>query len=113
MSPSLPAFSPGPWAQSVQHPSSGLTKEYIVTLALPPTARQLDTILGGCEVDNAFVTPVSLSRIVDQPTKLRIVVGEGRNREVRDSQLTAIDDLVQFRLVGCAVQVVFKQCQHA
>ena len=72
----------GPWAQSVQHPSSGLTKEYIVTTTTSPTAKQFDLIAGGCEVDNAFVAPVSVSLITDQRTKFRVVVAEGRNREV-------------------------------
>ncbi|KAK9798576.1 hypothetical protein WJX73_000978 [Symbiochloris irregularis] len=73
----------GPWAQSVQHPSSALTKEYVVTTTEPFTARQLDTIAAGCEVDGAFVAPASLSLVTDQRNKLRIVVSEGRNREVR------------------------------
>ena len=52
---------------------------------MPYTAKQLNTIAAGCEVDGAFVAPVSLSLVTDQParTKLRIVVSEGRNREVR------------------------------
>ena len=66
----------------MQHPSSGLTKEYVVTTTAPYTARQLDVIAAGCEVDGAFVTPASLSLITDQRNKLRVVVAEGRNREV-------------------------------
>ena len=72
----------GPWAQSVQHPSSGLTKEYVVTTVTQPTARQMDIIAGGCEVDGAFVAPVSLALVTDQRNKIRVVVAEGRNREV-------------------------------
>ncbi len=74
----------GMWAQSVQHPSAGITKEYIVTCSAEPTRRQLETIAGGCEVDGAYVTPVAVAPVKDvgQKDRLRIVVAEGRNREV-------------------------------
>ena len=72
------------WAQSVQHPSAGITKEYIVTCSAEPTRRQLETIASGCEVDGAYVTPVAVAPVKDigQKDRLRIVVAEGRNREV-------------------------------
>ena len=72
------------WAQSVQHPSAGITKEYVVTCSAEPTRRQLETIAAGCEVDGAFVTPVAVAPVKDvgQKSRLRIVVAEGRNREV-------------------------------
>lgn len=73
----------GQWAQSVQHPSSGLTREYIVTTTAPLTAKQLDTIAAGCEVDGAFVRPKTLSLMAEHRNKFRVVVSEGRNREVR------------------------------
>lgn len=74
----------GMWAQSFQHPSAGITKEYIVTCSAEPTRRQLETIAAGCEVDGAFVTPVAVAPVKDvgQKDRLRIVVAEGRNREV-------------------------------
>lgn len=53
----------GAWAQAVMHPSSGLTKEYIVTLALPPSRKQLEIVAGGCVVDGTFVQPVAISQV--------------------------------------------------
>ena len=79
-------YLPGEWAQRVQHPSNNLTKEYVVTLAQTPTAHQLEDIAAGCVIDGAFVKPRSISyATADRRDKLRIVIGEGRNREVSGS----------------------------
>ncbi|BDA41490.1 Putative ribosomal large subunit pseudouridine synthase [Coccomyxa sp. Obi] len=91
----------GMWAQSVQHPSAGITKEYIVTCSAEPTRRQLETIAAGCEVDGAFVTPVAVAPVKDvgQKDRLRIVVAEGRNREVRTLVAHAGLDVVALKRV--------------
>ncbi|CAG9461812.1 unnamed protein product [Pedinophyceae sp. YPF-701] len=76
----------GAWAQQVSHPSAGLTKEYVVTTDVAPTKQQLETIAAGGMVDGAFVQPVAVgpaSSAPDQANRTRIIVNEGRNREVR------------------------------
>ena len=75
----------GVWAQKVLHPSSGLTKEYVVTCSQEPTRKDLERVAAGCEVDGAFVTPVAVAPVKDSGRKpgIRIVTAEGRNREVR------------------------------
>eukprot|EP00898_Chlorokybus_atmophyticus_P006289 jgi/Chlat1/6661/Chrsp49S06129 len=83
----------GDWAQEVMHPSSGVTKEYIATTDVPPTRRQLATIEQGCEasrqhcsVDGAFVKPVYVGLVEQDPrsaSRVVIEVADGRNREVR------------------------------
>ena len=75
----------GVWAQKVLHPSSGLTKEYVVTCSQEPSRRDLEKVAGGCEVDGAFVAPVAVAPVKDSGRKpgIRIVIAEGRNREVR------------------------------
>ena len=79
-------YLPGDWAQKVQHPSNNLTKEYVVTLARTPTAHQLEDIAAGCVIDGAFVKPKSISyATADRRDKLRVVIGEGRNREASSS----------------------------
>ena len=74
----------GIWAQKVQHPSSGLTKEYVVTCSAPPTRQDLEKIADGCEVDGTFVRPVAVAPIREPGRRpgIRIVIAEGRNREV-------------------------------
>lgn len=68
------------------HPSSGITKEYVVTLNRQPRPQDLDTIAAGCTMDGVFVQPVAVIRDDTDPTRpnrVRVVVAEGRNREVR------------------------------
>lgn len=95
----------GMWAQSVLHPSAGLTKEYVVTCSEEPTRRQLETIAAGCEVDGAFVTPVAVAPVKEpgQKNRLRVVISEGRNREVHSSALQSAQPLDCFRLKAAAV----------
>ena len=76
-------MSVGEWAQDVIHPSKSVTKEYIVTFSRDPTNAELEALLDGCEIDGALVQPVSIAYAArDRKDKLRIVVSEGRNREV-------------------------------
>jgi pseudouridine synthase len=86
----------GAWAQSVMHPSAGgLTREYVATLRKPATSAQLESLATeGAIVDGARVVPLAVwSERVGQGggrgsggggrPAVRVVVGEGRNREVR------------------------------
>jgi hypothetical protein len=81
----LPA---GHWAQKIQHPSAGVTKEYLVTCAGAVTRRQLEAVAAGGVVDGAMVVPLAVAPVVDQPgdrSRLRVVVAEGRKHEARAS----------------------------
>lgn len=76
----------GNWAQAVQHPSSGITKEYSVTLNRRPGKAELEALAAGCDIDGMFVRPLAVA--VDEtdrtkPNRIRMVISEGRNREVR------------------------------
>jgi 16S rRNA U516 pseudouridylate synthase RsuA-like enzyme len=75
----------GDWAQKVSHPSSGITKEYSVTLDRRPNRRELAIVSGGCEVDGRQVAPEVVA--LDEGdsggvSRIRVVLSEGRNREV-------------------------------
>ena len=76
----------GDWAQSIQHPSSELTKEYMVTLDKRPGKTQMEAMIAGCDIDGTQVIPVAVG-IDDsdnsKTTRVRIIISEGRNREVR------------------------------
>lgn len=77
----------GAWAQKVQHPSSGLTKEYVVLTEPAPSQRHLQKIAAGCTVDGVFVQPVAAVLDDSDRTKVnrvRVVVAEGRKHEVRE-----------------------------
>ncbi|MCO5567250.1 hypothetical protein L7F22_020939 [Adiantum nelumboides] len=77
----------GDFAHHVSHPSSGLTKEYIATIQGKVTKRQLQTIGDGTEVQGVPCVPNSVEVMDGEPgdskTRLKIVVSEGRNHEVR------------------------------
>jgi len=72
----------GHWAQKVIHPSSNLTKEYLVLVDRPATKAQVKTMMGGVEIDGVRVMPEEISTLEDT-LRLRIVVGEGKKHEVR------------------------------
>ncbi|KAL6771443.1 hypothetical protein ACKKBG_A26405 [Auxenochlorella protothecoides x Auxenochlorella symbiontica] len=78
----------GEWAQRVMHPSSNLTKEYCVTLESRPRLPDLQRLAAGAAMeDGTWVTPVSVTlddSVASKPNRVRIVVAEGRNREVRN-----------------------------
>lgn len=76
----------GDWAQAVQHPSSNITKEYSVTLNRRPRKGELEKLAAGCELDGTFVKPVAVAIDDSDLTKsnrIRIIISEGKNREVR------------------------------
>eukprot|EP00884_Botryococcus_braunii_P000019 jgi/Botrbrau1/10017/Bobra.0012s0104.1 len=91
----------GDWAQRVAHPSSGLSKEYVVTLEQKASKPQLEAIAAGMTMDGVFVQPEWVMPILDDPKspRIRIVVNEGRNREVRNLVANAGLDVVYLKRV--------------
>ncbi|KQK23602.1 putative ribosomal large subunit pseudouridine synthase SVR1, chloroplastic [Brachypodium distachyon] len=78
----------GEFAQKVAHPSSNITKEYVVTIDGAVHKKHLVAISEGTKVDGVKVVPDLVEPLDAQPdakrTRLRIVVHEGRNHEVRE-----------------------------
>ncbi|HET8587114.1 MAG TPA: (d)CMP kinase, partial [Candidatus Limnocylindria bacterium] len=83
----------GEWANRVLHPRYGLEREYAVLLDERPSDEDLETLLGGVELDDGPARLLS-ARVVGPPrglprergergTWVRVRVGEGRKREVR------------------------------
>jgi 16S rRNA U516 pseudouridylate synthase RsuA-like enzyme len=69
----------------VAHPSSGITKEYIVTTSEAPNKKQLRELTLGCLIDGTQVQPVDVQLEASDPSKrnkIRLVLSEGKNREV-------------------------------
>ncbi|KAL0042624.1 hypothetical protein WJX79_005702 [Trebouxia sp. C0005] len=76
----------GSWANEVAHPSSGITKEYIVTTSEAPNKKQLRELAQGCMIDGTQVQPIDVQLEASDPSKrnkIRLVLSEGKNREVR------------------------------
>ncbi|XP_022133495.1 putative ribosomal large subunit pseudouridine synthase SVR1, chloroplastic [Momordica charantia] len=78
----------GDFAQSISHPSSGLSKEYIAAIDGAVSKQNLIAISEGTIIDGVHCTPDSVELLPRQPdvsrSRLRIVVHEGRNHEVRE-----------------------------
>lgn len=71
----------GHFAQKVIHPSSNIEKEYLVKTQQEITHDHLVTISKGGMVEGFFVRPVSVKKV--RRGTLKIVVKEGKKREVR------------------------------
>lgn len=97
----------GDFAQKLSHPSSNLTKEYIAAVEGVISKRQLVTISEGTVIDGAKCIPDAVELLPQQPnvsrSRLRIVVHEGRNHEVRELVKNAgleIHSLKRMRIGG-------------
>ncbi|KAG9441890.1 hypothetical protein H6P81_017744 [Aristolochia fimbriata] len=78
----------GDFAQRIAHPSSGLTKEYIATIEGSVSKRQLIAVSEGVEIEGVPCIPETVELLPAKADisrqRLRIVVHEGRNHEVRE-----------------------------
>ncbi|XP_031257343.1 putative ribosomal large subunit pseudouridine synthase SVR1, chloroplastic [Pistacia vera] len=78
----------GDFAQEVSHPSSKLPKEYIATIDGAVNRRHLIAISEGTVIEGTHCTPDLVELLPRQPDisrpRLRVVVHEGRNHEVRE-----------------------------
>ncbi|XP_002991422.2 putative ribosomal large subunit pseudouridine synthase SVR1, chloroplastic [Selaginella moellendorffii] len=98
----------GEFAQKVSHPSSGITKEYLVTVDNESvTKRQLKRIASGTEIDGVMCVPISVELVKSEPGdsrhRIRVVVTEGRNHEVRqlvESAFLKVHALKRVRVGG-------------
>jgi len=63
------------------HPSFGVPKEYLVEVEGEPSAGDIRTLRDGVELDDGLTAPARVSTVA--PSLLRIVIHEGRNRQVR------------------------------
>jgi len=92
----------GELAQRLTHPSFGVEKEYLVHVECPkqsvgePALRRLRE---GVELEDGLTAPASVGQI--QPGVLRIVIHEGRNRQIRrmcDAVGHPVERLVRVRI---------------
>jgi 23S rRNA pseudouridine2605 synthase len=63
------------------HPSFGVPKEYLVEVEGEPSAGDVRRLRDGIELDDGLTAPARVAVVA--PSLLRIVIHEGRNRQVR------------------------------
>lgn len=71
----------GDLAQRLAHPSHGVDKEYLAEVDGRVSAGELRALREGVELDDGRTAPATVSQV--SPGVLRLVVHEGRNRQVR------------------------------
>ena len=71
----------GRLAHLLTHPSSHVAKEYLVRVEGDPSPSAIRRLRDGVELDDGFTSPAQVSRVSEG--LLRIVIHEGRNRQVR------------------------------
>jgi len=71
----------GRLAHLLTHPSQGVEKEYLVRVDGDPTPANIRRLREGIMLEDGLTAPAQVSRVSDG--LLRIVIHEGRNRQVR------------------------------
>ena len=71
----------GPLAQLLTHPSHGVAKEYLAEVDGVPSAGALRRLRQGVDLDDGTTAPATVGVVA--PGVIRLVIGEGRNRQVR------------------------------
>jgi 23S rRNA pseudouridine2605 synthase len=71
----------GELTHRLTHPSFGVPKEYLVQVEGEPTSGQVRRLREGVELDDGPTAPARVSVVA--PTLLRMVIHEGRNRQIR------------------------------
>jgi 23S rRNA pseudouridine2605 synthase len=75
----------GLFAQSIQHPSKGVTKEYEALLNTEINGKHLERWRAGFEIEGRHTKPLEVEAMPREPHArwVRVVIGEGLKREVR------------------------------
>jgi 23S rRNA pseudouridine2605 synthase len=90
----------GLFAQSIQHPSKGVTKEYEVLLNTEVNNKHLKRWRAGFEMEGRYVRPLGVEVMSREPHArwLRVTIGEGLKREIRTmAKLTGFSVLALVR----------------
>lgn len=71
----------GHWANEVIHPSSDIKKEYVAKTDADITDKHLKQISAGTLVEGVHVAPLKVEKV--RRGTIKVVIGEGKKREVR------------------------------
>ncbi|MHB2018105.1 MAG: pseudouridine synthase [Candidatus Xenobia bacterium] len=82
----------GDLAHALTHPRHEIDKEYVAEVAIEPDDRSLQRLRDGIQLEDGPTWPAQVERLA--PRRLRLIIHEGRNRQVR-RMLAAIDCAVK------------------
>lgn len=91
----------GHFANQIIHPSADIHKEYLVKTDQEVTHDHLVAISHGTLVEGVFVKPIRIEKV--RRGTLKVVIGEGKKREVRlllDAAGLKVKELIRIRLGG-------------
>ncbi|MFQ5729816.1 MAG: pseudouridine synthase [Waddliaceae bacterium] len=71
----------GNFANRIIHPSSCIQKEYVARTGKEISADHLKTISAGTEVEGKWIKPLKVKKV--RKGTVKVVIGEGKKREVR------------------------------
>ncbi|MBJ7448986.1 MAG: rRNA pseudouridine synthase [Parachlamydiales bacterium] len=91
----------GHLANRIIHPSSNIQKEYLARTDQEISHEHLVTLSEGMWMDGSFVKPISVKKV--RRGTIKVVVGEGKKREVRrliEEAGLSVRDLTRIRIGG-------------
>ena len=88
----------GAFVHFLTHPGNGVRKTYEVSLARPLRDGDADRMLRGIRSDGETLSALSVERIGER--KYRLVLGEGRNREIRRMADSLDNEVVRLKRVA-------------
>lgn len=96
----------GDFAQKITHPKNEVTKTYLVKLARVPTQMQIEKLLRGVTIIGGKVAAKSIEKIKrgkDEHPWYKIVITEGKNRQIRQMFEKINNDVLKLQRVaiGC------------
>ncbi len=71
----------GDFANKVIHPSSNISKEYLVKTRQEPFFEQLEKISKGMNLEGDWIQPIKVTKV--RKGTIKVVIKEGKKREVR------------------------------
>jgi 23S rRNA pseudouridine2605 synthase len=87
----------GELANRLTHPRYEVPKAYRMELRRPPSAKDLERLAGGVELDDGPTAPAEVRRLGER--EVEIVLREGRNRQVRRMAEAVGNDVLALRRV--------------
>ena len=92
----------GDFAHRILHPSHEIQKTYIVWVEGQPNRREIQRLREGVEIENGTITSAKVNQIGKRKgqTQFRVIIHEGRKRQIRRMFHAVGHDVVHLKRVG-------------